>query len=98
MEIDPQIIQDLMRDVRTKSEIAKGEITDLVKACKKDLEMTGVYISDLLDPLAKQAIKLYCKANYGYDEESEKLRTAYTALRDSMALSGDYKKVGETDG
>lgn len=32
------------------------------------------------------------KANFGYDENTERFQTAFEKLRDSMALSGDYAK------
>ena len=92
MAIDWQLLQDLKRAVKTKAQSSEGEITDLAEACRMDLQIRGgVYVSeDFSDPLEKQALKLYCKANYGYDADSEKFRAAYEALRDSMALSGEY--------
>lgn len=97
MAINEKLIQDLMWTVRTKSDKAIDEIKDLVNACKKDLEIAGVYISDDEEPLFKQALKLYCKTHYGYDSDTEKFQSAYNALKDAMALSGDYKK-GDNDG
>ena len=88
------LIKTLKRYVRTKSTDADGELEDLVNACLKELEIAGVYVTSLSDPLAKNAVKLYCKANYGYDEDAERFRAAYNSLRDAMALSGDYKKKG----
>ena len=52
-----------------------------------------------MKPLCKQALKLYCKGHYGYDKDQTTFRAAYAALRDSMALSGDYgKKEVNQDG
>lgn len=97
MAIDEELIEQLAKAIRVKSEASEEEITDLVEACKKDLEIAGVYVTNENDPLCKQALKLYCKAHYGYDKDSEKFAAAYAALKDSMALSGDYKKVGDKD-
>lgn len=97
MATDVSLIHDMARAVRTKSESGKEEVADLIEACKKDMEIKGVYVTDETEPLCKQAIKLYCKANYGYDKDSEKFAKAYSDLRDSMALSGNYKKVGDND-
>ncbi|MDO5345305.1 MAG: DNA-packaging protein [Lachnospiraceae bacterium] len=93
--VNEELVSSIMEALRVKASIAKEEIADLVEACKKDLEIAGVYITDEKEALSKQAIKLYCKANYGYDKDSDKFRAAYAALRDSMALSGDYRKAGE---
>jgi hypothetical protein len=87
-----------MRATRTKSQTAKSELITLASACIKDLEIAGIYVTDTEEALSRQAIRLYCKANYGYDKDIEKFGAAYAALKDAMALSGDYAKAGETDG
>ena len=96
--IDKDLIEQLMNAVRVKSQVAREEIGELAEACKKELEIAGVYVTDANDPLFRQAEKLYCKAHYGYDKDHEKFGAAYAALRDSMALSGEYKKAGDPDG
>lgn len=91
--ISDKFIRSMMVALRVKSENAMMEINDLAEACVIDLRIAGCKtIEDINDPMVRQAIKLYCKANYGYDEseETEKYRRAYMALRDSMALSSDY--------
>ena len=92
------LVKTLMDAVRVKSQAASEEVSGLLAACLKDLEIAGVCITDMDDPLFKQAAKLYCKANYGYDKDSEKFRAAYAALKDAMALSGDYREGGDADG
>ena len=93
-----EILNDVKAAIRVKADSANGEIEDLIDACKKELEISGVYIQDEKDGLAKQAIKLYCKAHYGYDEKSAQFQLAYESLRDAMALSGEYAKQEESDG
>ena len=90
--INEELIEQLMKAVRVKSGVAEEEIVDLTESCKKELEIAGVYVTNEKDPLFKQVVKLYCKGHYGYDKDSERFRAAYVALRDSMALSGDYQK------
>lgn len=92
--IDEELLEQLMKAVRVKSADAEEEIADLADAFRKDMEIAGVYVPAELDALSRHALKLYCKANYGYDGESEKFRAAYAALKDSMSLSGDYAKGG----
>lgn len=69
------------------------DVMDLIESAKADLSVGGVEIINETDPLTKQAIKLYCQANFGYDEDSEKFAKAYDGLKISMALCGDYKAV-----
>lgn len=97
MEITKELIVRIMNATRAKSSVAEEEISDLVEACIRDLETGGVYVKDTDEPLCRQAIKLYCKAHYGYDKDTERFMEAYEALKDSMALSGDYPKDGESD-
>lgn len=96
MNIPEGYIDSLMMKIRVKSAIAREELADLVNAAVRDLDIAGVYVTDLKEPLCERAVTLYCKANYGYDKDSEKFRAAYAALRDAMSLSGDYpRKVGD---
>ncbi len=91
--ISDDFIGELKKSVRTKATDANSEIKDLAQAAVQDMRLRGVAYKGETDPLTRQAIKLYCKGNYGYDEDAEKFQKAYEALRDSMALSGDYKEV-----
>lgn len=96
MEITEEFVAEIKRAVRVTSSLADEEIKNLASACVAEMQIAGVYITDLQDPLAKQAITLYCKAHYGYDEKTEAFREAFQGLRDAMALSGDYEKAVET--
>lgn len=92
VEIPQNLIVDIMGFVRVKTDKAQREIEDSVQACLMDLERNGIYIQTI-DATIKQALKLYCKGNYGYDENSEKFMRAYESLRDALALSSDYERV-----
>ena len=88
---DMLLIEELKYIVRVKSADAGFELRGLVASCKKELELAGIY-GDETDPLYRQAIRLYCKSHYGYDEDTERFQAAFGSLRDAMALSGDYIK------
>lgn len=90
------IVFKLMNAVRVKSDSGAEEIEDLVNACIVDLHIAGVYVKDPMEPLCYQAIKLYVKSHYGYDENTDKFKLSYSALKDSMALCGDYAKREES--
>ncbi|MCD7736966.1 MAG: DNA-packaging protein [Lachnospiraceae bacterium] len=98
VEITSDLVKTLRNFLRVKNESADTEIQALAEACLLHLEIAGVYITDLADPLAVQAVKLYCKAHFGYDSDTERFEQAYSSLRDSMALCGDYVKGGGDDG
>lgn len=76
---------------------SRAEVTDLINAAAIDLNRQGVQTIDINEALTKQAIKLYIKANYGYDD-MPRYREAYEALSAAMALSGDYEsEAGDQD-
>ena len=89
-------IEKLRKRLRISSTTFDEEISDLVNACKKDLEQSGIY-GDLSDPLYLQAVVLYEKSYFGDNEEMEKIEKAYQALKTSMALSGDYNGQKQND-
>ena len=82
--------------LRVSSNTFDSEIQDLINAALADLRITGVNIpnqggsSVLDDPLLIRAVIYYCKANYGYNEDSEKFQRTYEQLRDKLSLAGEY--------
>ena len=89
------LIDDVKLVLRIKTTAYDTEITDLIAMAKVDLSVGGVEVVTDTEPLTKQAIKLYCKAHFGYDDNSEKFAEAYESLKISMALCDDYKAVIE---
>lgn len=69
------------------------ELMMLINSCKIDLNLAGVNIINEDDDRIRNAICLYCKANFGYRDDSQKFQNAYISLRDSMALSSKYKEI-----
>lgn len=85
------MLDKVKKVLRIKSDKLNDEILDLIEACKIDLSISGVKKIDETDALVIQAIKLYCKANFGLDnKDSEKYQKSYDMLKNSMALCGDY--------
>lgn len=69
------------------------EISDLISACKKELELAGIASSNIVetDPIIVRAIIFYCKANFGLNnEESDKWLLSYESLKSFLCLN--YKK------
>ena len=69
------------------------EIQQTVAACLLDLKNVGVVNFREDDPLLQQAVKLYLKAQFGYDDKSEKWEEAYEHLKALLSLSGEYTEV-----
>ena len=67
-----------------------GEIKQTILAALQDLHMGGVSRPDPGNALIQQAVKLYCKAQFGYEAESEKYTKAYEHLKQALSLCSDY--------
>ena len=62
----------------------------MIDAAKQDLRRRGIKAADN-DPLIKQAVKMYCKANFGYGgSDAERYQKSYESLAVSLSLCGDY--------
>ena len=84
-----EYVGKLRKRLRISSDAFDDEISDLASACQKDMKSSGIY-GDLKDPLYFQAVVLYEKAYFGTNEDAEKMKEAYEALKISMSLSGEY--------
>ena len=70
-----------------------SEVDQTIQAALMDLSMAGVAFLDPQDPLIRQAIKLYCKAQFGYEADSGKFAAAYEHLKSALTLCNDYREV-----
>lgn len=76
--------------IRSDNTAFDAELQGLIDAAKQDLRRRGVKAADN-DPLIKQAVKMYCKANFGYDgSNADKFQKSYESLAVSLSLSGEY--------
>lgn len=77
--------------LRIKSSAFDEEIIELIESSKIDLQVSGITKIKEDDPLIRQAIKTYCKANFGLDnKDSEKYQSSYESLKQHLSLCGDY--------
>lgn len=89
------ILNDVKQVLRITSTAFDAEIDDLIAAARQDLIISGIKqekANDDEDALIKQAIKTYCKANFGWDNpDSEKLSESYVALKMHLSLTNEYR-------
>lgn len=78
--------------LRISTDAMDEEIGQTMDACLLDLHNAGVNAPQMTSPLVQQAVKLYCKAQFGYDDDSEKFSRAYEYLKNALALSGDFNR------
>lgn len=85
--------------ISSTSEKITEEINDCIAACKADLANDDVKRIDEKDGLIIRAVTLYCKAEFGYNNNAEKFRNSYDTLKMRLSMSNEYNtpEVSETD-
>ena len=85
------MLESIRLALRIKSSAFDEEILELIESSKTDLKMSGITNIKEEDPLIRQEIKTYCKANFGLDnKDSEKYQSSYDMLKQHLSLCGDY--------
>lgn len=76
------------------------ELDDLILAARNDLTLNGLVSSEFADAnpaLMRQAIILYVKGHWGYDNpDAQKFVDTYEDLKKSMSLHSQYDQ-GDAD-
>ena len=89
-EISNELITSARGWLRIATTSRDDEIRQVIEACLIDLSIGGVVEVNPSDSLVSQAIKLYLKAQFGYDANAVKFEQAYEHLKRALALCGDY--------
>ena len=80
-EVSSEYLSDIRLRVRSSVDKLDGEIKDLILAARADLVRGGVLparAADETDPLVKQAISTYVKAEFGLDnDDADKYRASF---------------------
>lgn len=85
-----EFVENVKNWLRISTHSVDEEIEQVIEACLIDLQNSGVKNPNLEDRLIQQAVKLYAKAQFGYDSNASKFYDSYEYLKISLALSGEY--------
>ena len=92
----------ILPEARTWIRRSKGtldsEITQTIEAAFLDMSIAGIKNIDAGDALIKQAVKLYLKAQFGFNDDSTKYETAYEHVKAAMSLCSDYTSANVAGG
>jgi hypothetical protein len=84
----PELLADVKLRLRISSSSLDSEISDLIAAAEKDLDLAGVTV-DTAMPLVKEAIIIYCKGRFGLEnQDAERYMASYDALKTHLVLTG----------
>lgn len=92
---DMTILQAVKTRLRITTDIFDEDLTELIEACKIDLQTSGIEIVDDTDQLTRQAIKFYCQANFANGDVAERELYAkrYAEVKSTMWFAGKYREA-----
>ena len=93
-EVSSEYLSDIRLRVRSSVDKLDGEIKDLILAARADLMRGGVLparAADETDPLVKQAISTYVKAEFGLDnDDADKYRASFRRQKIALSMASEY--------
>lgn len=91
------MLDDVKNVLRVSGTDFDVELNDLIESAREELRLAGVHstlASSNSDILVKKAIMVYCKAEFGFDnQEAERFRKAFDSLKQHLTLSSEYTVV-----
>ena len=87
-----ELLPEAKKWLRRSSDKLDDEILQTTAAAFLDMKNAGIRHLNKDDPLIQQAVKLYLKAHFGYDDQPEKWEAAYERLKAALSLSSDYTR------
>ncbi len=91
-----QLLTAVKRYIRVSNNSKDEEIYELIEAAKADMSVAGIDRIDEADPLIIQAIKDYCRANFGYGDNVDKsyYQDRYDKQKSTLSTSSKYHNYG----
>ena len=87
------MLEKIKQSLRIDGNDHDDELNDLISAAKREIVEAGADKTKVIDTdeLIIRACTLYCKANFGYDDEKERFTQIFERLLIKLALLGSYK-------
>lgn len=67
------------------------EIRSNIEACLAELKRVGISVT-ADKAMIDKCCELYCKAEFDFNNQSERFMQAFEKMRDALSLSSDYKE------
>lgn len=98
------LLEDVKVACRVTSTAFNTELDDLISSAFKDLGITDINASllvesDTIEPLIKQAVITYCKMHFGFQSDGyyERLKASYDEQKAQLLMSSAYTEWGGSD-
>ena len=84
----------IKKALKRSNDAIDEEIKSNIDVCLAELERVGISVTEE-KPLIDKCCELYCKAQFNFDNNSERFQLAFEKLRDSLSLSAGYKEQSD---
>ena len=93
MDNNPSLLEKVKYALRIDEEEHDDELTDLLSAAKREIIEAGASPEKVIDDddLIRRACILYCKANFGYDDNKERFAHSFEKILVKISLLGSFK-------
>lgn len=91
------LLEKVKLALRISEDDFDDELTDLISAAIKDLNIAGVDNTSESDPLVIRAITTYCKAHFGEVDEYDRLKSSYDEQKAQLQMATGYTNWGVED-
>lgn len=92
LEIAEGLLPDGKLWIRRTTNSLNDEVKQTTAACLLDMKGVGIENIKAEDPLIQQAVKMYLRAQFGYDDKPEIWAASYEHLKAALSLNSDYRK------
>ena len=88
------ILAAVKKSLRVSTTLFDDDIAEIIAAAQKDLLTGGVNLNSATEPLVRQAIKFYCRANFqnGDSKERELNMDRYERLKIQLGSMSEYRE------
>lgn len=91
------MLEAVKRALRLTTDAYDDELSELIQAALRDLGIAGVTEYEENDVLVLNAVKTYCKCNFGHPEDYDRLMASYEAQKGAMQIATGYTDWGDTE-
>lgn len=93
-----ELLEKVKLALRISESDFDSELTDLISAALRDLQIAGVSNTEMTDPLITRAVTTYCKVHFGEPDEFERYKESYDEQKAQLQMTTGYTTWGDIDG
>lgn len=95
-------MDELLKKVKLALRISESDfdsdLTDLISAALRDLQIAGISNTETTDPLISRAVTTYCRVHFGEPDEFERYKESYDEQKAQLQMTTGYTTWGKING